>query len=337
MLEEFRALGGVAENVTVGQGHLGRGLFPRDPAKPFRLRLPDNLLFPVSDTEFAGRRLRIKEDAEIAPAERAFFERYEHDFSWGRAGEAESAAFVSMLDSLPPEVRTTLTGDFGMGVLLQGDSTQRAQERFLESRMIYWHNRNVLMPLIELANCGDDAVFQGGNDGIPYGSDAEGRLQIEGETRGEILVNYGPHDPFHIFRTFGFPGARSRAYSLPITTRVGAMEVEIDWKTARRKKRGDVWVPEMTVKGDRIFLSYVMIGNANAPRLPRGMFCTLMNEAGATGADEAFDNILFANKGAFLHLLEVLGNHRGEMITIMTKMAHFQLEAMAHCWGTREL
>ena len=37
MLDEFRALGGVAENIRLGHGVFGRGLFPIDPAKPIRI------------------------------------------------------------------------------------------------------------------------------------------------------------------------------------------------------------------------------------------------------------------------------------------------------------
>ena len=44
MLNEFRALGGVAENIRIGHGPFGRGLFPIDPKKPVSISIPESLL-----------------------------------------------------------------------------------------------------------------------------------------------------------------------------------------------------------------------------------------------------------------------------------------------------
>ena len=76
LLCDFQALGGIAENIALGLGSFGRGLFPRDASKPFLLRLPDNLLFPVQDVEFANDQLRVRDTAGIGKPERDFFARY---------------------------------------------------------------------------------------------------------------------------------------------------------------------------------------------------------------------------------------------------------------------
>jgi hypothetical protein len=325
----FRALGGVAENITLGLGPFGRGLFPQDPAEPFLLRLPDNLLFPVDDVEFADGAIRIRNDTGAGSAERDFFSRYQCSFSWGGAGKVESESLIAMFDSLPPELRTMLIADFGLNDAFEGSAAERAQRRFLASRSIKWNKAEVLMPLIELANYGAS--------GRAYTADPQGRLQIQGHAQGEILVNYGPHhDPFDIFRTFGFVTARPRAFSRPMSVKVGTAKLEIDCKTAGTIRAG-FRVPEMKVDGGGISLSHLMIGNANSPRVPRGIFYALMRDAGASGAEQAFDLILHANKTKFLHLLEVLEPHHGEMVAMLKRTAYFQLEAMAHCVGTREL
>lgn len=329
MLRGFRALGGVAENVVPGRGSFGRGLFPRDPTKAFALKLPNNLLFPVSDIEFVEGRIRIKSSVGVGAAERDFFERYQSMWSWGGGGESESARFITMLDSLPPEVRAILIKNFAMSDLLEGDPAKRTRGQFLRSRMIGWNGRSVLMPLIELANCG--------TDGVLYRADSEGRLLIEGESHGEILVNYGPYDSFNIFHGFGFATARPRANSLPLTTKIGTVDLAIDWLAAAKTERANISMPKMRFEHGKIFLSHLMIGNTKSPRLCRGIFYTLMREAGATGADEAFDRILSANKLAFLGLLEALEPHRGEMVSTLRKLAHLQLESMAHCVGSRDL
>ena len=49
LLDEFRALGGTADNIRLGHGEFGRGLFPVDPAKPVVIDIPDNLLVATAD------------------------------------------------------------------------------------------------------------------------------------------------------------------------------------------------------------------------------------------------------------------------------------------------
>jgi hypothetical protein len=328
MLGEFRALGGVAENIAPGRGSFGRVLFQQDPAKPFLLRVPDNLLFSVKDVEFANGAIRIKKNAGVAAAERDFFERYQRAFSWGGGGQRESANFIAAVGSLPPRLRALLSTDFEMRDFLEGGREPRTQSRFLHSRAIEWNGADVLVPLIELANHG--------TDGSGYCADPQNGLQIQGCARGEILVDYGRRDSFDIFRAFGFAIARPCAYSRPLKAKVGTADLVIAGKSAGIE-REDCRIPEMQVKGGAIFLSHLMIGNADSPGLSRGIFCALMREAGTSGAELAFDVILYANRGKFLNLLETLEPHRGEMITMLRRMAHFQLEAMAHSVGTREL
>src|SRR5579862_3425940 len=178
MLGELKALGGIAENIVLRHGSSGDGLFPRDPAKPILIRLPNNLLFPVEDIEFVDDRILIKKDALIAPAERNFFERYQRSFSWGWTGQRQSAELIAMFDMLPSEAHTILITDFGMRDLLEGNPVERAQRRFLKGSMLRWNNKHVLVPLVELANHGED--------GFPCSLDEADNLQIEGDAGDEI-------------------------------------------------------------------------------------------------------------------------------------------------------
>jgi hypothetical protein len=328
MLSAFRALGGTADNISLGCGAYGRGLFPLLPGRPFRLRLPENLLFPIDDIEFVDGRIRIRDTARIAKPEREFFEVYENAFSWGGGGQSEAADFIAAVDALPPDVRALLIADFGMGELVEGDPIERTRQKFLKSRLIEWKGRDVAMPLIELANHDPS--------GPPYeqtGSD----LQIRGPAGGEILVCYGPQDSFAMFCGFGFAYPQPGAFSLPINVTIGARELRIERDASRRVRRGEVWTPQIQSKGNRIELSFLMIGNPKFPRLSRGTFCALLQQAGVQSAEEVFDLILHMNSVKFLKLIEVLEPHQGEMIFALRKMARYQLEAMAHCIGTRDI
>ena len=74
MLEEFRALGGTVENVRLGQGALGRGLFVIDPGRPFLVRIPESLLVNVSDIVFENGVLKVAAGANVGARERKFYE-----------------------------------------------------------------------------------------------------------------------------------------------------------------------------------------------------------------------------------------------------------------------
>jgi len=329
LLDAFRALGGVAENLRLGNGPHGRGLFPIDPAKPVFLRLSDNLLFPADEIEFVNERIGIKDSAAIGQPERDFFEAYENAFSWGAGGRTESANFVALFDELSPDVRALLTAKFGMGEAIEGDLAERTGKRFLRSRVIDWDKRVVVMPLVELAN---HHAY-----GLPYQSDELGRLYIQGSVSGEVFASYGSRDTFGIFSIFGFVTAQPQAYSVPMTAKTGIGDLRIEWNTNDDTKRGDFLVPRLTADGSNLVLSYLMIGNSKFMRLSRGIFQTLMKEAGVPDPDEVFDFILHFNRRRFLNLLVALEQSSAKMAVTLREMAHTQLECISYCIGRRDL
>jgi len=185
------------------------------------------------------------------------------------------------------------------------------------------------MPLIDLMN------FH--SDGLRLGSDPEGRVQVEGEAQGEILITHGPHDSLGTFNKFGFATPRPYAYSLPMRAKVGSRGLSIGRDVMANTTRAGFRIPEMTSGGADLYLSYLMVGHSRSPRLSRAIFHALMREASASGAEAAFDAILLANRTKYLCLLETLEQHHGEMIEQLRMMAYFQLEAMTHCVGSRDL
>jgi len=329
MLDAFRALGGEANNVLPRHGPWGRGLVSKDPAKPFVLRIPANLFFRVHDIEFARDAIRIGDAARVARNERNFFEQYQEKYSWGGGGKGEAERLVSMFDALPAGLRAILCADFAMQDLLEGDHAERTQRWFLKSRAINWQGGRGLVPLLDLANRG--------GDGFSWSSDQPGFIAIEGHAADEIRLNLGANDSVGVFRRFGIAVARPHAFSLPMTTKIGTGELAIERNLSAKAERGGFDVPEVRYVSGRIVLSQLMLGNASFPRAPRGIFDTLMRESGATGAADSFDRVLQLNRRKFLDLLEALEPLQGELIATLRSVAHFQLEALAHCVGTRAL
>lgn len=54
LIEEFRRLGGSADNICLRAGPFGRGVFPVDPSQPMLVRAPENFLLPVEEAAFQG-------------------------------------------------------------------------------------------------------------------------------------------------------------------------------------------------------------------------------------------------------------------------------------------
>ena len=75
LVAEFRSLGGTADNVALGEGPFGRGLFAIDPAKQVELRTPETLLVRSEDVEIRDGQLVAKASANLGERERAFFDR----------------------------------------------------------------------------------------------------------------------------------------------------------------------------------------------------------------------------------------------------------------------
>jgi hypothetical protein len=327
MIAEFRALGGTIENVRLGTGPRGRGLFSIDNTEPVLLRLPENLLFSTDDIEFAGDHVRLKETAFVGRAEREFFDKYQENFSWGAGGRAKWVAFETALDALPAEIRTLLVAEFGMARRLEGGAIERARRQFLRSRQIGWKDRGVIMPLIELANNGEEGLrYQVGAD-----------LGIEGMVSDEVLVSHGTQDAWSLLFDYGYAGPAMGAFSLSMKMNVRPNELNIGCDTDRSVRRGNYLVPELAREGSRIVLSHLMLGLRPYPSAPRGIFRSLLNDSLGEKTDEVFDAVRHFNRTKLLQLLAALDPHEGPMIAEMRKMALLQLDAISWSIGSADL
>ena len=85
LLSEFRALGGVAENVRPGEGPFGRGLFAIDPSRPVNVHASRNVMIPVEDLEVRDDRLAIRAGSAVGQRARDFFLNLQIRFGWDAA------------------------------------------------------------------------------------------------------------------------------------------------------------------------------------------------------------------------------------------------------------
>jgi len=327
MLEAFRALGGAAKNIAIGKGEHDCSLFAVDPAEPVLLRVPANLLISVDEIAFRNGNIQIIESSSVPEAERGFFERYQTTFSWGAGGKSGSAGFVAGLDALPGDIRALLIEEFGFAGLLQGDVAERVQNHFLRSTEIGWQKGPVIAPLLDRT----------GYDPKGLRPERGKHLQIQGYPRGEISVRRGVQDPCSAFCLYGFAGPEVNAFSLSVRAMFGDRQLAIGRRFIEGEKRGNDIIPRSELQGDALNLSYLPLGNRKFPRQPRGILHRLFRDAGLNNSDEVFDEILRVNALRFIKLMKALEPYEGAMISTLRTVARYQLEAMFHCVGSREI
>ena len=325
MLDEFRALGGIADNIRLGDGVYGRGLFPIDPAKPVAIHIPENLLIATADAEFENGAFRVAAGSSAGARERAFLERYENLFSWS-GGRGETEQIFAQAQALPQDLRRELMSEYHCGDWLKEPTDKLVQERFLAARCIRYRDRNVIMPIVELANHGGGNTFAT-KDGVGLG----------GIYPGEVLVKYAEFDAHGMFMIFGFAADQPQAFSIALGGKVGRNPVQIGRDLGHLSPTSAFWIPELANVSGSAMLRFLMIGNRNHPRHCRGIFYKLMRDAGFSQFEESFDTIRHANRLHFLKLLSAVEDVEGPMARTLRRMARFQLQAMSYCYGVQAM
>jgi hypothetical protein len=321
MLDEFRALGGVADNIRLGHGVFGRGLFPIDPAKPIEIIVPDNLLVSSSDVDVDKNAFRINPEAQVGARERAFLERYEQDFAWG-PGHLETERFLAAMLDLPERVREMLIRDFDLGRFFNPVSPQLVQKWFFGSRDIKTSKGRVIMPIIELANHGGDVAY-----------DRKSGVALRGLFEGEVLVRYArPTDSYDMFLNWMFSPNEPTAFSIKMVVKPSRSNLEI----GRQFDEASLpFVPKVAIEGDRVVANYLLLGHQNFPRLPQGAFRRAMAHAGFDDLDEVFDFVQFANRQNFFQLLDAFAGVESPAADALRVMVLNQLKALSHHFGAR--
>lgn len=326
MLEEFRALGGAAENIRLGQGDFGRGLFPVDPTKPVNIHVPENLLVGVKDMVFAEGKLQVGPNAKVSDRERAWLDRYQEDYAWGGGGADEARQTVEMAAALPADLREVLIVKYRLAPWFQDATEELIRNRFFNARTITYRGGSVVMPVMELANHGE------GN-----GYDVSKGVALRGIFPGEVYAQYAEFDSFDFFRSWGFATPRPLAFSMALTGSIQSARLQIKQDFAGVMTSPRDWIPNIDKTDGAIALSFAMIGNQKFPRLSKGIFYRLMRDAGYSGFEEAFDLVQHTNRLYFLDLIAAVDGIDLPMARTLRSMAQFQLRAMSFCFGVREI
>ena len=327
LLDEFRALGGTAENIRLGHGQFGRGLFPVDPAKPVVIDIPENLIVATEDMVLANGTPRVAPGVQIGARERMWLDLYQADVAWGNGEAGGIRQMFDMAAALPKDLRRELLTEHQCGTWFLEPTEQLILERYFQSRHLSHKEKDVVMPLIELINHGDDGASYQSTDSIGF----------TGTFPGEIFARYSDADTLGFFHAWGIATPRPLAFSVSLSGNIQSTPVKIERHYVGPARSERDWIPKLQRNPDNIALPFAMIGNERFPRLSRGIFYRLMRNAGYSGFEEPFDLIQHVNRLHFLDLLKAVEGIDLPMARILQAVAHYQLRAMSFCFGVREI
>lgn len=322
MLDEFRALGGMAQNIRLGEGALGRGIFPMDPSQPVAIHIPGNLLLETADATFENGAFRVRPEARIGARERAFLESYEERFSWGGGGREDIAQVFEQAHALPAELRERLRAELRCGDWFGAFTPRTVEECFLSSRCIAWQGRMVVMPIVELANHGARADYDTANG-----------VSLRGSFAGEVLVRYSEIDAYGLFLNWGFAHPQPQALSIALGGDVGGVRLRVlrDLSEFRSSARP----PKLANVGGTATLDFLTLGDREHPRRCKTVFYKLMRDAGFAGFEDAFDTVQHVNRMHFLKLLAAVEGFEVPIVHTLRRMARHQLDALSFAFGAR--
>jgi hypothetical protein len=326
LLAQFRALGGTADNVRIGHGVRGRGLFVESPQKPVRVFVPLQVLIPPQMLELtpAGE-VRVMAGSGCRPDVAAFHEQYQRCLGWGAGGATTTLQHYQALCGLPDPLKAFLRILGCPDSLARLPSHAEAWAAYCVSRQISVKGDSQLMPMLDLINHAPT--------GAPFVVGPQG-VNLTGIFEDEIRACYRRQlDAFHFYFNYHF------AAPSPV---VLSCEVQVDiphYKALRvsrldglSRTQGGVRVPRASTRAHELQLSYVELVNRDQPARPRQVFIQLLSEQGLSHsrAHALFDGLLEHNVHVFQSLSKACDSAKGQAAQDLKNLAGYQLDSLQH-------
>lgn len=326
LLSAFRELGGIADNVSFQTVNDRRGIFPINPALPFNLFIPDQAIIAQDDVEIVDDHLVLKQEADVTPQVRRFFNAYHAFTSWTDGGKQEVEAFLHNMYGLPDQIKNLLESKFYFSELLAKPDTEKTLKRFVSTRRLTHRDKQVLFPVLELVNHGPvKTAFDSTDKGI----------SLKGSSETEILAGYCLSDSWMRFKSYGFATRERWAFSDPfnVTPRDGSLKISV-----RNAPDEFVALPNGLVapiikrKKQSIDISFIIIGDRADPSVPVRLFRERIRKELGAGSDEFFETLSYINRMKFLELLRVCDGYDSPVVTTLKNACHYQLETLNNIW-----
>src|SRR5262249_10327740 len=136
--------------------------------KPIAIDIPENLIVATKDMVLSNGTPRVGPDVAVGERERAWLDRYQADVAWGNGDAGGIRQRFEMAGALPKDLRHELVTKHECGTWFLEPTEQLVLERYFQSRHLGHKGRDVVMPLIELINHGDEGAGYQSTESISF-------------------------------------------------------------------------------------------------------------------------------------------------------------------------
>lgn len=290
---QLRAAGGVVENVRLGRGPRGRGLFVERKGAPSRVMMPAHLLIPVDVVEMRDGRPMVKQDADVPPEARALFDTFYTGLGFSSGLQRDARHAIGSQHKLSGALQDMILKGNPSGLTrFPAISEASLLEWFFNTRSIEADGGRNMMPLLDLINHDASAPPFGGQDG---------GVQVEGLFEDEVLVRYHNGDAWSVYLRWGFAAPADRAYSLGVdVTEPAGWQIHVRAETRPTAHARDT---QITVTGRKLTIDRMLLIGPESPSAARALFRTQVTDFGLADPDELFSLICKINKDWFNRVL----------------------------------
>lgn len=291
--EQMQEAGGVVQNVRLGKGTRGRGLFVEDRGAPAVIALPPHMLIAVDDVALRDGCLVVKPDADVPPDARTLFDTYYATFGFSRDIQREARRAIAGQHQLPGPLQDMILKGNRKGLTrFPAFEDAAVLEWLFNTRSIEVDGTRKLMPMVELAN--HDA-------GVAGFDTRDIGVRIAGTFQDEMLVRYHVGDPWTIYLRWGFAAPSDRLYALGLeVTEPAGWQIIVRPETLGGEIGQDT---QITVQGRSLTIDRMLLTGPSGAEAARALFRTQVADFGLANPDELFSLITKINKDWFNRVL----------------------------------
>ena len=153
LIEQFVLLGGFAENIRIGKGKLGRGIFPIDSSRRAKIITPTNLLISRNKVGIRHGEIYVKDSSKFSSKEKRFIES-NYNYAWNDGGNSCASEFLEYISIMPESVKNQLLDcGFMSNDMPSGDPVEsEVLKRFIDERVVSFEGKSVLASVWDLVN-----------------------------------------------------------------------------------------------------------------------------------------------------------------------------------------
>ena len=321
ILVEFRALGGIANNIDCRQAKNGRGLFAIKPDLPIQLHCPPNLLIERQYIQLDDQKhIQVSEKANANKHLKSFYEKFHKHFGWSAGGLNQIRDFHNELVLLPKDIKEFLAILGWHETSFHELNDGKLLEHYLMSHQIDINSKPMIMPIIEMINHSSN-----GNNYI-----IEDGIKFNGNFKDELFANYNCNiDMFHFYRNYHFVSPTNYLLSCDVSFDFPSIgRVFISRFDNILNQEDSLKTPQFKKSNNQLSISFVELSNKQGNARP--IFVKLMqsNNISSTKANEIFDGLIEHNKQVLDAFLAECNKSDGRIIEDLKTIAKIHLQIL---------